>query len=188
MIGDFISNMSGFEKGYDIVMIIWAIVIFCALLRVSKNLSKRKEDTNKAYSKAKHETRIDSTGQIFENTSRSFNKEQHEPARAEFVKDAVQYNIWANLISTLPILGLLGTVIGLIPGLIAVKCGNLEVLYSALSTALSSTAIGLLTSLILKIYVSAGPDAKVNTIERYFEEIDRRYVQAEAINSGNMHK
>ena len=174
MILEFISNLSPFEWFYDGLMVLWAVIIFANLAGVSKKFSDIVKKTNNAYTNAKSETKL-VAGDSVEEISRKFDREKHEPIRADFTKQEVKYIRWANFISTLPIAGLLGTVFGLIPGLNAVKDGNMVVLYSALSTALSSTAIGLVASLVLKIYVSAGPDSKANEVEILFDQIDRRY-------------
>lgn len=171
----FFQNLSIFEWIYDGVIVLWALVIFCALSSVSRSLKEIVEKTDRAYSSAKSETRIDASGNTVEGTSRTFNREKHEPIRAEFTKLAVRYIKWSNLIPTLTLLGLLGTVLGLMPGLAAVKEQDFGILYSSLSTSLTSTALGLISSLILKIYASAKPDARVNEVEIQFEEIDRRY-------------
>lgn len=175
MIVEFIKNLSPFEWFYDGVMLLWSIIIFLKLLGVSRKFSDFVKRTNNAYTDSKKETKLDESGNSIEESTRKFNREKHEPIRADFTKEEVKYIRWANFISTLPIAGLLGTVFGLIPGLNAVKAGDMIVLYSALSTALSSTAIGLIASLFLKIYVSAGPDSKVNEVELLFDQIDRRY-------------
>ena len=78
-------------------------------------------------------------------------------------------------ISLFPLAGLLGTVVGLIPGLRAVNEGNTDVLSASLSTALISTLIGLIISIILKIYVAYGPSRTAYEIESNFAENDRRY-------------
>lgn len=184
MIIEFLKNLSGFELIYDGGMLIWAVWIFIMLLAISAKFNAIVEDTKKAYSSTKSETKIDTSGNAVEDISRRFNREKHEPIRAKYTELAVSYIKWTSFISTLPIAGLLGTVIGLIPGLIAVRTSDFDALYSALSTALSSTAIGLFASLILKIYVSAGPDAKLNEIEILFDQIDRRYDIA--IGAGNV--
>lgn len=85
------------------------------------------------------------------------------------------YMTYVQFISLFPLLGLFGTVVGLIPGLKAVNEGNLEVLSGSLSTALISTLIGLVISIFLKVYVGYGPSRLTENIENNFEETDRRY-------------
>ena len=186
MIAEFVNNLSPFEWIYDGAILLWAIIIFIKLSGVNKQFSGIVKMTNGAYISAKSETKIDASGNSIEDISRKFDREKHEPIRADFTKQEVKYIRWFNFISTLPIAGLLGTVLGLIPGLNAVKLEDMEVMYSALSTALSSTAIGLIASLFLKIYVSAGPDSKLNEVEILFDQIDRRYDIA--IGAGKMTK
>ena len=172
---DLIQNLSPFEWIYDGIMVLGALIIFCGLYSVSRSLKKIMEETERAYSSVKSETRIDARGNTVEDTSRTFNREKHEHIREDFTKLAVKYIIWSNLIPVLTLAGLLGTVFGLIPGLRAVQNQDFGILYSSLSTSLTSTAIGLISSIILKIYASVRPDARVNKVELKFEEIDRRY-------------
>ena len=73
-------------------------------------------------------------------------------------------------------MGLLGTITGLIPGLIYVKSGDFDHLYASLSTALTSTFVGLVGSIILKWYVSMKIGKIVNKIDIIFAEIDRLYM------------
>ncbi len=178
MIGEIFRNLSVFEWVYDGAIIIWALIIFISLKSINTAMKEIKEKTAKAYSSAKSETKLNSDGNPVEATSRTFNREKHEPIRAEFIKQAVKYIKWSNLISTLPLAGLLGTVLGLMPGLLAVKEQNFDSLYSSMSTALTSTAVGLIAALLLKIYVSYGPDANINEVELQFDNIDRRYDNA----------
>ena len=63
---------------------------------------------------------------------------------------------------------------GLIPGLSAAQDGNMEKLYSSLSTALTSTFTGLIGTILLKFYVSVWPEKLINRIDMLFEQIDRR--------------
>ena len=104
-----------------------------------------------------------------------FDREKHEDVRDQYTKLAVKYAMFTNLISVLPLLGLLGTIGGLMPGLRAVKAQDFDTLYSSLSTALTSTFLGLIATIGLKAFAYIFPDKKVNEIEIQFEEIDRKY-------------
>ena len=177
-IAEFLKNMSAFEWCYDGGMILWAVAIFVQLNQTNRALKETSEKTEKSYRSTRGETKVDLEGNLNQGTSRVFDREKHEPVRNQFTDQTVKYVKWGNLISTLPLLGLLGTVLGLIPGLTAVKAQDFDTLYSALSTALSSTVVGLVASLVLKIYASVGPDAAVNRIRIRFEEIDRMYETA----------
>ncbi|MCR4651306.1 MAG: MotA/TolQ/ExbB proton channel family protein [Lachnospiraceae bacterium] len=175
---DFLKNMSAFEWIFDGLILIWSVTIIKKLSEVKNHLFKIEKDTDKAYQSTKGEVSVDVEGNIDRPVSHKFNKRKHDPVRKEFSEQVVKYIKWAGFISTLPLAGLLGTVLGLIPGLMAVKDQNFDALYSSLSTALSSTVIGLVASLVLKIYASTGPDAQLNKVELLFDEIDRLYDEA----------
>lgn len=169
-----IKNLSIPELVYDGLMLLGAMYIFIKLKTVNKNLIQVLNDTEKAYSSTKNEIRIEGDKAI-ENISRTFNRERHEPIRNNFTKYVAEYIKWSDFITLLPLAGLLGTVLGLVPGLNAVKNSNFDILYSSLSTALTSTAIGLIASILLKIYVAKYPNFNANIIEMKFDQIDREY-------------
>ena len=174
----FISNLKWYEKAYDVFIVVVAVAIFIVLIRISRALDKTLVDSEGAYSQTNRETRLNSKGNLSQESYTEFSSEKYEPIRRDFNKMNVAFISAVNLISILPLLGLLGTVGGLIPGLQAVKNQNFEVLYSSLSTALSSTFFGLVASILLKLYVSLGPEKKINSIDITFNEIDRKYSNA----------
>lgn len=169
------SRMSTFEKGYDLFIVISAILIFLGLSKVYKELKQTVEKAEAAKrKKTKEEAMVDKNGNLTVVSSTKLDKEQHESIRNDFEKQSVEYTMFVGFISILPLLGLLGTVWGLIPGLSAAQDGNMEKLYSSLSTALTSTFTGLIGTILLKFYVSVWPEKLINRIDMLFEQIDRR--------------
>ena len=174
IVKDLISGMTAFEIGYDVCIIAFAMYIFWGLAKIYKEMKQTDEKTEAAYKKTLKETMVDKNGNLKTISSTELDKEKHEPIRKEFNKQSVEYTKFVSLISILPLLGLLGTVLGLMPGLSAAKNGNTDELYASLSTALTSTFTGLLGTILLKLYVSTKPEKTANRIEILFEEIDRR--------------
>ena len=174
IVKELISGMTAFEIGYDVFIIAFAMYIFWGLVKIYKEMKQTDEKTEAAYKKTLKETMVDKNGNLKTISSTELDKEKHEPIRKEFNKQSVEYTKFVSLISILPLLGLLGTVLGLMPGLSAAKSGNTDVLYASLSTALTSTFTGLLGTILLKLYVSTKPEKIANRIEILFEEIDRR--------------
>lgn len=171
---ELLAGMSAFEIVYDLFIIGFAVYIFLGLVRTFNGMRETVEKTEAAYKKTLKETMVDKNGNLKTVSSTELDKEKHEPIRKEFNKQSVEFTKYASLISILPLLGLMGTVLGLMPGLSAARNGDMEMLYSALSTALTSTFVGLLGTILLKLYVSLKPEKAANRIEILFDEIDRR--------------
>ncbi len=172
---ELILNLTWWELLIDAIILIFGVALLFKLKKVNKNMIEIKKKSEKAYSSTSSNAMKNDAGNLEKNTKTTFNRQEHEPIRKKFNAENLDFIKYVSLISVLPLMGLLGTVIGLMPGLLAVKEQNFDVLYSSLSTALTSTFIGLLLSIILKIYVSEGPDKVVNGIETDFDEIDRLY-------------
>ena len=78
-------------------------------------------------------------------------------------------------ISIFPMLGMLGTVFGLMPALQEVRDGIFDKLYDSMSTALLTTVAGLCCAIVLKLYVAKKTSRISYEIESTFDETDRQY-------------
>ncbi|MCR5675637.1 MAG: MotA/TolQ/ExbB proton channel family protein [Lachnospiraceae bacterium] len=103
--------------------------------------------------------------------------------RKNFNKWCSVYFVCAQLITVLPLLGILGTVAGLI---LNVRAEDLDAVFSSLNTALSSTLIALFFAIILKVVDSFSTSRIIFQIETLFEEFDRRF--RDAIDMGHFHE
>ncbi|MCR5177593.1 MAG: MotA/TolQ/ExbB proton channel family protein, partial [Lachnospiraceae bacterium] len=75
----------------------------------------------------------------------------------------------------LPLMGILGTVAGLIT---EVSAQDMEAIFNSLNTALSSTLIALIFAIINKIVDAASGSRLIFDIEVIFEDYDRRFRDA----------
>jgi biopolymer transport protein ExbB/TolQ len=175
MVLEFLKSLGILEIFFDAVIVIIALVIRSNLGKAGKKMQDISEQVDKAYKDTTGNYKKNSRGNLERTTTEEIERDDHEPLRAKFNAQYVEYNAHANMISVLPLLGLLGTVMGLIPGLMWVKSGDFDHLYSSLSTALTSTWVGLVTSIWLKSYVSLKIGKVVNKVEIGFAEIDRLY-------------
>lgn len=173
---DYIKNLSIFELVFDLVIVILAGNIRMNLAKVGKALQEISKKVDKAYKDTTGKFKKNLKGNLERTSIEEIEREDYEPLRSDFNKQLIEYNSFVNLISVLPLMGLLGTIMGLIPGLIWVKSGDFEHLYGSLSTALTSTFVGLVGSIYLKWYVSMKVGKIINRIEIIFAEIDRLYV------------
>ena len=88
-----------------------------------------------------------------------------------------QYVSLSQLISIFPLLGILGTVLGLVASR---DMANIEQLVSGLSTAMLTTLVGLIASIALKLYDTQFPGKKINELEAEFMLADA-YFQQKAV-------
>lgn len=92
-----------------------------------------------------------------------------EENRIRFNEQYARYVVCSQLISLFPLLGILGTVLGLV---LNQDPTNVEQLVSGLSVALWTTLIGLVCSIILKFTDSVFPGKLVNDIDAKFSTVD----------------
>ncbi len=175
MILAFITSLSIVEIIFDGGIIIAAVIIFNKLGKAEKKMQEISDRVDKAYKDTTGKFKKNSKGNLERTNIEEIERDDYEPLRSKFNAQLIEYNAYANLISILPLMGLLGTIMGLIPGLMWVKNGDFDHLYSSLSTALTSTFVGLVGSIVLKSYVSLKIGKIVNKVEIGFAEIDRLY-------------
>lgn len=98
-----------------------------------------------------------------------------DKARDDFNRASSVYLSFTQLITIFPLLGLFGTICGLLPGLSQMTSNDMTGLYASLSVALVSTFFGLIASIILKLYIALKSSKIINDIECQLVEIDRKY-------------
>ena len=103
--------------------------------------------------------------------------------RAAFNRHCSMYQLFTQLIPVLPLMGILGTVAGLIT---EVSAQDMEAIYGSLNTALMSTLIALIFAIINKIVDAASGSRMIFEIEVIFEDYDRRF--RDALDMGHFEK
>ncbi len=158
------------------VIVFLFIAVWVALSAVHKNLKQICDHAAKIYRMTKSNTKIDKASGTMGYTIRNeVDPEAMDNVREQFNAESTKYLSLVQMVSLFPMLGLFGTVLGLIPGLAAMSGGDVKRLYEALCTALISTFLGLLFGIVLKAYVSLGHSKTINTIENTLDENDRKY-------------
>ena len=96
----------------------------------------------------------------------------------EFGRITEQYLAFSQTIPIFPLLGILGTVVGLI---LQVSTQDASEIYASLDLALTSTLYGLLAAIALKFFVAFGHTRTIYAIENLFREYEDSYRDAIAM-------
>lgn len=105
-------------------------------------------------------------------------REDTYPLRKTFDEICAKYLAVAQLIPVFPLLGILGTVAGLIA---QVNAQDASQIYASLDTALSTTFWGLVAVIVLKSVEALLVQRKINDIETIFNDYDIKYQDAVSI-------
>lgn len=102
-------------------------------------------------------------------------REDTYPLRKTFDDLCAKYMTAAQLIPIFPLLGILGTVAGLIE---QVRAQDASQIYASLDTALLTTFWGLIAAIILKVAETFLVQRQINEIEAVFNDYDIKYQDA----------
>ena len=91
-----------------------------------------------------------------------------EKTRESYYREYASYVVMSQLIALFPLLGIFGTVLGLIMGDIS----DLDTMLGGLSMAMWTTLVGLVCSIILKAIDAVAVGKRVNLIDAEFEKAD----------------
>ena len=100
----------------------------------------------------------------------------------EFSKPQIAYSIAEQLIPIFPLLGILGTVTGLIMQL---QSGDLTALKEAMGTSMWTTFWGLLAAIALRLADAIFVSKKVTELELYFDMYEQEYQISKDMNTQN---
>lgn len=177
--------MSGYGIVFWIVnsiIVLFGLLVFAQMNSAHKRIRDNKDEARRVYETVRGKPVVNiASGIMGESVETAFEPDRMDHFREKYNSNSTKYFAWVQWISLFPLMGLLGTVVGLIPGLNAVSEGDFQTLYSSLSTALWSTLIGLICSILLKILASVYSKT-ISDIEDYFEECDRKYNMALNLN------
>ena len=168
--------LSIIDKIINPVIWILAVVVLGALIYISRNLQTLKDElTNRLYGIKGSAAINPKTLALKQRDTALAKREELYPLRKKFDELCSQYLTWAQVIPIFPLLGILGTVAGLMR---QVTTQDASAIYSALHLALSSTLWGLLASIVLKIVEAAVVTRNINDIETMLSDYDIKYQDA----------
>ena len=92
-------------------------------------------------------------------------------AEKDFNSVCSWHNALAQLIPIFPLLGVLGTVYGLMQ---QVSAADIESMLNSLDVALGTTFVGLIFAIVLKAYDALGPSRKISDAEVLLDDFDKK--------------
>ena len=102
-------------------------------------------------------------------TEVEYDRKKLEENRVSFHRFYAGYVVYSQWVSLFPLLGILGTVLGLV---LHSDFYDVEGLVSGLSGALWTTLWGLICSIVLKFFDAIGPGRMINEIDARFNAVD----------------
>ena len=165
----FISNYG------TILIIVVGIVCLVFLIRSWVQLSMLSDEIQKTLNVKKGRMKVDrQTRTVVQKVEYSRLRSEADDLREKFDRRSSGHYVVSQMIPIFPLLGILGTVAGLILGLQE----GLEHIQEGLSTAMDTTLWGLIFAIVLKVLDNIGPGKTVYTITDDLEEYERRYKDA----------
>lgn len=94
----------------------------------------------------------------------------------EFNKTCSLHNVFVQFIPVFPLLGILGTVAGL---MLELQSGSVEEMMASLDVALGTTFFGLIITIVLKIIEATFPSRVIYDVEVMLDDFDKKLSIAE---------
>ena len=157
-----------------VIIIVFGFTVFYRLVDIRKKLTEvyRSFDRIKTRRKDDYQEYLEENGNPVIVSARNYviyDRDQLENNRELFNAVYAEYVAWTQVITLFPMLGILGTVMGLIFG---GDLSNIDQLVSGLGMALSTTLLGLLFAIGLKFYDSISLGRLINNIDAAFNKAD----------------
>ncbi len=157
-----------------VVIIVIGFMVFFKLADIRKKLTEvyRSFDRIKTSRKDDYQEYLEENGNPVIVSARNYviyDRDKLENNRELFNTVYAEYVAWTQLITLFPMLGILGTVMGLIFG---GSLNNIDQLVSGLGMALWTTLLGLLFAIGLKAYDSISLGRLINNIDAAFNKAD----------------
>ena len=149
------------------VFVLWKMILVGSKLKkIFKDFESIRGNVSLGY-----EQTVEAEGDIVqrEQLETRYNRSALEKSRDSYYKAYASYVVYSQIISVFPLLGILGTVLGLI---MQGDAQNIDGLVGGLSVALYTTLAGLIVSIILKIFDAHGVGKYVNLLDSEFEKAD----------------
>ncbi len=158
------------------VIIILAVIVLIILIILSNQLKELKKKVEDQIQGNKGKVyRNQKTLDLKQRDTAIAKREDTYPLRKTFDELCAKYLTIAQMIPVFPLLGILGTVAGLIA---QVQAADAAEIYASLNVALMTTFWGLIAAIVLKIVETWLVQREINDIETIFNDYDIKYQDA----------
>jgi len=160
------------QVGIDPVIWVMGVYVLLRLIERRHVLSRLKDRVDKELGGYEPKNVKVSDRTLRADLHLNVNLVQEQRLKEEFDKESSVYIFYAQLISVFPLLGILGTVAGL---MLNVSATDPDAMLASLDTALSSTLYGLFFAIALRIYDSHRFAPMIYLIESKFNDYESLY-------------
>ncbi|WP_044973992.1 MotA/TolQ/ExbB proton channel family protein [Ruminococcus sp. HUN007] len=168
--------LEGLTNPGNVIIICLGIALFLAMYKNYTVLSGHKNHINELITRQNRRYRTNQDTHELEEIDDEDSSVTPDTIRKhenEFDKSNSWHNVFAQLIPVFPLMGVLGTVWGLVQ---EVAADNIEKMLSSLNTAMTTTLSGLIFAIGLKIFDAFCPSKTINDVdvmlEDYYKKLD----------------
>ena len=168
--------LEGLTNPGNVIIICLGIALFLAMYKNYTVLSGHKNQINELITRQNRRYRTNQDTHELEEIDDEDSSVTPDTIRKhenDFDKSNSWHNVFAQLIPVFPLMGVLGTVWGLVQ---EVGADNIEKMLSSLNTAMTTTLSGLIFAIALKIFDAFCPSKTINDVdvmlEDYYKKLD----------------
>ena len=168
------------DKAINPIIIVGGIAVLVFLIMIADKLKKLKQGIDeKLYGNKQGVSYVNpETLALEQRKTASVKREALYPLKKEFNDLCSKYLAVAQFIPIFPLLGILGTVAGLMQ---LVTSAGLEQLYGSLDIAMSSTLYGLIAAIVLKAVEAAVVVKTINDIETMLNDYEIKFQDSQML-------
>ena len=169
------------KENINLVILLFGALLTALLLFNGSKLSSHKSRIEEAVSRRNKKWAVnpidgavidedDEDASITPDTIRQYER--------DFNKDCAMHNVFSQLIPVFPLMGILGTVAGL---MLETNAADIEGMMASVDTALSSTFFGLVFAILLKIIDAVFPSTIIEDVEVMLDDYSKKIDIADMI-------
>ena len=154
----------------NVIIIALAVITIAGFAYVVMNITKLKASIDEKHKKNRS---TEFTPGGIQKTPDAYTWEEILEYKEEYNKIQLIYQTFEQFVPIFPLLGILGTVAGLIQQL-----DHIDQMRDALAVSMSTTFLGLIAAVVLKFVDAILVSKNVNSMEMYFDTFEQNYQMA----------
>ncbi|MBR1524293.1 MAG: MotA/TolQ/ExbB proton channel family protein [Lachnospiraceae bacterium] len=169
------------KDNINLIILIFGIVLTAFIFYNGSKLSSHKNRIDEAVSRRNKKWGVNPTdGAVVDEDDEdaSVTPDTIRQYEREFNKDCALHSVLSQLIPIFPLMGILGTVAGL---MLEVNAGDIEGMMASINTAMSSTFFGLVFAIFLKIVDAVFPSRVIEDVDVMLEDYSKKLDLADMI-------